>query len=374
MTTSITNNTNGIMISGGGTGGHVYPALAIADAYRKLFPDQYIQFVGAIGKMEMEKVPLAGYSITGIPISGFQRSNMLKNITLPFKILKSLLKVNFLLKKYKPKAVIGVGGYASGPLLYVAAQKRIPIILQEQNSYPGITNKLLSKKANAICVAYPGMSAYFPADKIIFTGNPVRNFKEITASAKAEAIKYFNLDANRTTILVIGGSLGARTLNESIQSNLSKLASNPEIQVIWQTGKIYFSAINDSFKKGSYPNIHIMPFIERMDLAYAAADVVVSRAGAISISELALMRKATILIPSPNVAEDHQTKNAMALVSEKAALLVKDSEARENLVIQMLDLTLNQGLREQLSHNIGNFAKPDAAYDIAQIISKIALK
>lgn len=358
------------MISGGGTGGHVYPALAIADAYKELHPETDIQFVGALGRMEMEKVPQNGYPITGIPISGFQRSNMLKNLTLPFKLVKSFLKVNALLKKYKPKAAIGVGGYASGPLLYRAAAKKIPIILQEQNSYPGVTNKILAKKADVICVAYPGMEKFFPADKIILTGNPVRNFNPIEESSKEAAFRYFNLKPGLNTILIIGGSLGARTLNESLAARLDDIAKQ-DVQVIWQTGKSYFNGLKDKVSPDKHPNIHIRPFIERMDMAYAAANIVVSRAGAISISELALMKKPSILVPSPNVAEDHQTKNAMALVSDEAAIMVKDSEAREKLVDEMLKLAANLGEQQRLSDNIARFAKPNAAKDIALIIDRL---
>jgi UDP-N-acetylglucosamine--N-acetylmuramyl-(pentapeptide) pyrophosphoryl-undecaprenol N-acetylglucosamine transferase len=295
---------------------------------------------------------------------------VIKNLSLPFKILKSFLKVNKLIKRYQPAAAIGVGGYASGPLLFRAAAKNIPVILQEQNSYPGITNKILAKKADIICVAYPGMEKFFPPEKIILTGNPVRHFKPLTEKSKAEAQGFFGLDNNKKAVLIIGGSLGARTLNESLLSGLDQI-NKSDIQVIWQTGKQYFDSIREQVPENQFPAVHIFPFIERMDLAYAAADVTVSRAGAISISELALMGKPCILVPSPNVAEDHQTKNAMALVNEDAAIFVKDDEAQEKLVNVLINLVLNPGEQQRLKENISRFARPDAANDIALIIDRI---
>ena len=354
-----------IIISGGGTGGHVYPALAIADYIKVHYPEAEIRFIGAKGRMEMEKVPQYGYKIDGLWISGFQRKNLLKNIALPFKIISSFLKVNSIISEFKPDAVVGVGGYASGPLLYVAARRKIPSLIQEQNSYPGVTNKVLASRAKKICVAYPDMEKYFAKDKIVYTGNPVRDFSAVDFISKKEAFAYFGLDPGKPTLLVVGGSLGARTINNSILKQIDSILGE-DIQLIWQTGKLYYDEIKTQLEGKLNNKIWIQPFIERMDYAYAAADVVVSRAGAISISELSLAGKPTVLVPSPNVAEDHQTKNAMVLIDKEAALLVKDIEAGGNLVPVALKLLRDKTLQENLSRNIKTLARPEATHDIVE--------
>jgi len=359
-----------VLISGGGTGGHIYPALAIAGAIRAVYPDANIRFVGAEGRMEMEKVPQYGYTIDGITISGLNRKNFLKNLSLPFKLYKSLRKVTRILKEFKPQVVIGVGGYASGPLLRVAAKAHVPTLIQEQNSFPGITNKILAKDVNTICVAYPGLEKYFPANKIVLTGNPVRKFSAvIPEKEKEEAFRYFNLVPGRHVLLVIGGSLGARTINESVAKSFKDL-NNQNIQLIWQTGKVHYENILENM--GKQPGL--LPFIDRMDYAYAIADVVISRAGAISISELAMVGKPVILVPSPNVAEDHQTKNALALVEKNAAIMVRDNEATDKLIPEAIALLGNKERQKELSENILAFAKPDAAERIVKEVEKIALK
>jgi UDP-N-acetylglucosamine--N-acetylmuramyl-(pentapeptide) pyrophosphoryl-undecaprenol N-acetylglucosamine transferase len=359
-----------VIISGGGTGGHVYPALAIADRIRLQFPDAKIRFIGAKGKMEMEKVPQYGYQIDGLWISGFQRKSIWKNILLPFKILSSFLKVNSIISDFKPNVVIGVGGYASGPLLYVASRRKIPALIQEQNSFPGITNKMLAPYAKKICVAYPGLERFFAKEKLVYTGNPVRDFSGVNSIPKNESLGYFNLKSDNPTLLIIGGSLGARTINQSILKNIEILAKE-NIQVIWQTGKLYFEDIKLQ-TEGKYPErLRIYPFIDRMDYAYSAADVVISRAGAISISELALAGKPVILVPSPNVAEDHQTKNAMSLVEADAAELVKDNEANGNLVPKALKLLKDATRSEKLASNIKKLAMADAAEKIVEEMIKI---
>lgn len=355
-----------VIISGGGTGGHVFPAIAIADAIREHIPGANILFIGAEGRMEMEKVPAAGYSIKGLWISGLQRSLSLKNLSFPFKVIHSTLKARSILKEFKPNVVIGVGGYASGPTLRAAAALKIPIILQEQNSYPGITNKLLAKKADFICVAYTGMEKFFPKEKIIITGNPVR--KDITANtaSKEEALTFFALDNSKPVILSVGGSLGAGTLNRSITAGLKELEESG-VQVIWQTGKFYAETAVKEVEQSGVRNIKPMAFINRMDLAYAAADAVISRAGAIAISELCLRSKPCILVPSPNVAEDHQTHNAMALVSKDAAIMVTDATARENLVKTAIALAKDKTLQLRLSENIAKLGYPHAASEIASL-------
>lgn len=366
---SKTVNNPRILISGGGTGGHVYPALAIADAIKARYNGAVIEFVGAEGRMEMEKVPQYGYKIHGLNIAGFQRKNLLKNIWLPFKILSSLNKARSIVKTFKPDAVIGVGGYASGPLLQVAAGRGIPALIQEQNSYPGITNKLLAKKAKKICVAYPGMEKFFPAEKLVMTGNPVRNFRPLDAGQKPEAYKYFSLDPNKKTVLVIGGSLGARTINEAILHHLEEI-KKADFQLLWQTGKFYFESIKQ--QAGELPSsIRIQPFIDRMDFAYGIADVIVSRAGAISISELSLLGKACVLVPSPNVAEDHQTKNARVLSDSSAALLVPDALAKEELLNKVTALLDSETDRKKLEHNIKEFGRPDAANHVVDELIKL---
>ncbi len=352
-----------IIISGGGTGGHVYPALAIADYIKNHYPGTEIHFIGAKGRMEMEKVPQYGYKIDGLWISGFQRKNLFKNLLLPFKIISSFLKVNSIISEFKPDAVVGVGGYASGPLLYVAARRKIPSLIQEQNSYPGVTNKVLASRANKICVAYPDMEKYFSKEKIVYTGNPVRDFSNVNSIPPVEAFSYFGLEPGKPTLLIIGGSLGARTINNSILKNIDSIIGE-DIQLIWQTGKFYYEEIKNQLEGKLNKNIWIQPFIERMDYAYSTADVVVSRAGAISISELSLAGKATVLVPSPNVAEDHQTKNAMVLIEKEAALLVKDIEAGGNLIPVSMKLLRDKSLQEKLARNIKTLAKPEATHDI----------
>lgn len=363
-----------IIVSGGGTGGHIFPAIAIANAIKALRPDTEFLFVGAEGKMEMEKVPAAGYKIEGLWISGFQRKLTLSNLAFPFKLISSLLKAKKLLKTFNADAAIGTGGFASGPILQVAANKGIVTLIQEQNSYPGITNKILSKKVDKICVAYNGMEKYFPKEKIILTGNPVRQDILSLEGKRERGIEFFGLDSNKKTILVIGGSLGARTINESIATCIQSFA-NANIQLIWQTGKGYFETAKAATASYNEKGIKAFDFIQKMDYAYAVADVVISRAGASSISELCLVKKPCILIPSPNVAEDHQTKNAMALVTYNAALLIKDIEAKEKLKETVLNLMQDETQCIKLSENIGRLAFKDSATVIAnEILSLINTK
>jgi UDP-N-acetylglucosamine--N-acetylmuramyl-(pentapeptide) pyrophosphoryl-undecaprenol N-acetylglucosamine transferase len=357
-----------LIISGGGTGGHIFPALAIANAVKRLRPATNILFVGAEGRMEMEKIPQAGYPIVGLPIAGIQRSLSLKNLFLPIRVPQSLFKANSILKKNKPQAVVGVGGYASGPILFMASARKIPTVIQEQNSYAGITNKLLGKWVNAVCVAYDGMEKFFPKKKIIETGNPVRNSLINSESKRNEALQFFGLNPNKKVLLCIGGSLGARSINESIAQHLKQLY-DADVEVLWQTGKIYFESFAKEAKP--YDRIHVFEFIDRMDLAYAAADVVISRAGAISISELCVVKKASVLVPSPNVAEDHQTKNAMALVKKNAALMIEDREAVETLVSTALSLLKDEKRCQQLRENIAALAKPYADETIAKVVIEL---
>lgn len=359
------------IISGGGTGGHIFPAIAIADALKELVPGIDILFVGAKGRMEMEKVPAAGYPIEGLWISGLQRSLSLKNLSFPFKLINSTYNARRIIKQFKPDVVIGVGGYASGPTLRAAASMHIPTVLQEQNSYPGITNKLLASKADFICVAYHDMERFFPKEKIIITGNPVRNQLLNSKVTKEEAVNHFNLDPNKPIVLSVGGSLGARTLNESIDAGLQSII-NAGIQLIWQTGKAYAQTAVDAVNKFNTEDIKPLAFIDRMDLAYAAADIVISRAGAIAISELCLRSKPCILVPSPNVAEDHQTKNAMSLVSSGAAIMITDSSAREKLVEAATNLAKDKESQQRLSQNIFKLGYPDAALQIARIVINCA--
>lgn len=360
-----------VIISGGGTGGHIFPAIAIANAIKLKHPTAEILFVGAEGKMEMEKVPVAGYKIVGLPIMGIQRKLTLQNLKVPFKLLFSLLKAKKVIKEFKPNVVVGVGGYASGPLLKIATSMGVPALLQEQNSYPGITNKILAKKVQKICVAYQGMEQFFPKEKIIFTGNPVRQDIVDLSGKREKGLQHFGLSADKKIVLVIGGSLGARVINESIDAGLEVLAKN-NIQLLWQTGKTYADKAADSIKKYSDKGLVTMPFIFTMDLAYAVADVVVSRAGALSVSELCLTQKPSILVPSPNVSEDHQTKNAMALVNNKAAVLVKDIEAKNELMTVLLNLVNDSSLQQELKINITKLSKPDAANQIAYEVIKLA--
>jgi len=354
-----------VIISGGGTGGHVFPAIAIADAIKKQKPEAEILFVGAEGKIEMDRVPKAGYSIVGLPIRGFHRKLTFRNLMFPFKLLASMLKARKVIRDFKPDAAVGVGGYASGPVLQVASSRSIPTLVQEQNSYAGITNKLLAKKANRICVAYEGMEQFFPKEKIVFTGNPVRReiFENNITTSEAKA--NLGLVENKKTILIFGGSLGARALNESIAAGANLLREHSEINFIWQVGKLYYEEYKESIV-AKLPNVTVLPFIEDMASAYKAADLVVCRAGALTISELSLVVKAAILVPSPNVAEDHQTKNAMALVNKGAAMMVTDDEGKEKLVKTMLELIADEKRCAELRGNIEAFGRPDAAMEIAK--------
>ena len=361
-----------VIISGGGTGGHIFPAVSIANAIKEKFPTAEILFVGAEGRMEMEKVPAAGYSIVGLPIQGLYRSLTLKNFKVLAKAISSLRKAKKIIKDFNPDIAIGVGGYASGPLLWQAASMGIPTLIQEQNSYAGVTNKLLAKKANKICVAYQNMDRFFPADRIIYTGNPVRQNLLNGVNKKEEGYKHFGLDPMKKTILVVGGSLGARTINESLLQDIEKIATDKNVQVIWQTGKFYIENIKKSVAEMGVntDNLYISDFIPNMDLAYSVADLVVSRAGASSISELSLLKKACILVPSPNVSEDHQRKNAMALVEKNAAIMITDDKSKEELVVCMLDLVKKEEQLNSLRSNITSFACPAAAEQIAVEVFK----
>lgn len=372
------------IISGGGTGGHIFPALSIADKLKELSPDTEILFVGALGKMEMEKVPAAGYKIIGLPVAGLQRKLTLSNLALPFKVLKSIRMAGKIIKDFKPDIAIGVGGFASGPLLWSASRKGIPTLLQEQNGFAGLTNKMLGKNAGKICVAYEGMEKFFPADRIVLTGNPIR--KEIVpsdAAKKAEAMKFYGLDPSKKHLLIVGGSLGSGTLNKSMMKWIEAgCPSGGDVEVIWQCGK-WYKAETDSFMKdaaakglGGETLSHIWhsDFIKRMDLAYAAADVVISRSGASTVSELCAAHKAAIFVPSPNVAEDHQTHNAMALVRKDAALIVKDADAPEKLLETAVELLHDTEHIALLERNIAPLAKTDAADSIAKEIYSLLEK
>ena len=359
-----------VVISGGGTGGHIYPAIAIADEIKKRNPRAKILFIGASGKMEMEKVPQAGYKIEGLRIAGFQRNFSFSNFLLPFKIAKSLWKARKLLKKFKPQLVIGVGGYASGPTLQMANLLNIPTLIQEQNSFPGKTNKWLAKRAKKVCVAYENMEQFFPSKKIVLTGNPVRKEFYSQEDLRLEGIKYYKLDPAKKIILIIGGSLGAKTLNRSVVRSI-KAIIQADVQLIWQCGKSYYSNLLEELNGMNMTNIQLMQFINRMDLAYAAADVIISRAGAISVSELSIVGKPAILVPSPNVSEDHQTQNAMALVKKSAAILVRDNEAREKLFPEALNLINDAEKCETLSKAIKSLEKPDATQEIVDVCEKI---
>lgn len=356
-----------IIISGGGTGGHIFPALSIADAIKNIQPNAEILFVGADNRMEMQRVPEAGYKIVGLPIAGFNRKQLWKNIKVLWLILKSQRRAKKVIKEFKPQVVVGVGGYASGPTLKMAAQMDIPTIIQEQNSYAGVTNKLLSKNAKMICVAYEGMERFFPHEKLKLTGNPVRNTLLARASSRDEAIHNMGLDLQKKCVLIVGGSLGARSMNESVLSNLEQIKANRDIQFIWQTGKFYFEEIQQRIEQVGKPdNLIFTDFISNMADALAAADLVVSRAGAGSISEFALLGKAVILVPSPNVSEDHQTKNAMALVDKEAAIHVSDATAKETLIDKAIETVNDKEKLETLSINIKKMAKPNAAQEIAE--------
>ncbi len=355
------------IISGGGTGGHIYPAIAIANELKNRFPDAEFLFVGANDKMEMQKVPQAGYAIEGLWIAGIQRKITLQNAMFPMKLVSSLLKSRSIIKKFKPNAVIGTGGFASGPLLQMANSMNIPTVIQEQNSYPGITNKILSKKANTICVAYENLERFFPKEKIVFTGNPVRQDILDIDSKRSEALSYFNLDDNKKTLLVIGGSLGARRINQLMAKEIDFLLAN-NLQIIWQCGNLYMS----EYKQFSeVENVQVISFIDRMDLIYAAADFVISRAGASSVSELCLVGKPTLFVPSPNVAEDHQTKNAKAITDKNGALLLKESELDSNFESVFNKLIRDENLQKNLSENMRKLAKPNATKDIVEEIVKL---
>lgn len=362
------------IISGGGTGGHIFPAVSIANAIKELCPQSEILFVGAEGRMEMHRVPAAGYPIKGLPVAGFDRKNLLRNIPVLFKLFKSQRLARKIVKDFRPHAAVGVGGYASGPTLKVAGSMGIPTLLQEQNSYAGVTNKLLAKQAKKICVAYEGMERFFDKDKIILTGNPVRQGLLNHTITREEAIASFKLDPNKRTVLILGGSLGARTINQCLMTNLDKVKESG-IQFIWQTGKIYIEEARAAVKQaGELPMLHVTDFISDMATAYSAADLVISRAGAGSISEFCLLQKPVILVPSPNVAEDHQTKNALALVNKNAALYVKDADAKELLLDKAIEAVNQPELLKNLSKNIAELAFTDSANVIAKEVIKLAQK
>ena len=361
------------IISGGGTGGHIFPAISIANAIKKQDPFADILFVGAIGRMEMDRVPQAGYPIEGLPVRGFDRKNMLKNVSVLINLLKSTRKAKKIIARFKPDIAIGVGGYASAPTLKAASNFGIPTLIQEQNSYAGVTNKLLAARASKICVAYEGMEKFFPAEKIILTGNPVRQDLFTVAPKAKEAFEYFGFDPSKKTILIVGGSLGARTINLSIKEGLQSLIES-DIQFIWQTGKLYVTEAREAAEPFQSKKMVVMDFVSRMDYAYAIADLVISRAGASSISELCLLAKPVILIPSPNVAEDHQTKNALALANRDAAIMIRDADAAKVLVPKALELIENNSALELLSKNIIRLAQRNSADRIADEVFKIIEK
>ena len=360
-----------IIISGGGTGGHIFPAISIAKSLEKIRPDIDILFVGSNGGMEMEKVPSFGYKIKGLEISGLSRSSIVKNISLPMKILKSVNRSKEIIDEFKPDVIVGVGGYASGPILYAGINKHIPTLIQEQNSYPGITNRILGKRVDKICVSYNGMEKYFPIDKLIMTGNPIRQDIIDIEFKRNESFRYFNLEENKPTILVIGDSLGAETINESIKNSLPLFLEN-DIQLIWQTVKSFYVEAIELTKK--YSNIKVYDFISRMDYAYAASDVVISRAGALSISEICMVGKPSILIPSPNVTDDHQSKNADRLVKSNSAIVIKDENSIRLLGNEIIKLIKDKNLRESLSKNIKYFSISNSSELIAQGIIKLSRK
>lgn len=363
-----------IIISGGGTGGHIFPAVSIADAIKEKRPDAQILFVGAEGRMEMQRVPEAGYEIKGLPICGFDRKNLLRNVIVLYRIWKSQRMARRIIKDFRPHAAVGVGGYASGPTLNKCADMGIPCLIQEQNSYAGVTNKLLAKKVKRICVAYKGMERFFPADKIVMTGNPVRRKLMETTIGHDDAVRLFGLDPKKKTILIVGGSLGARTVNESVMSRLDDIRRS-DVQVIWQTGKYYNRAINERLKKEMpMPMLKVLDFISDMGAAYKAADIVISRAGAGSISEFCLLGKPVILVPSPNVAEDHQTKNALALADEGAALYVKDADAQGRVIQLAIETVGDNKKLSELSRNIRKLAMPDSASLIADEVIRLAVQ
>ena len=376
------NNGPRIIISGGGTGGHIFPAVSIANAIKELRPDAEILFVGAEGRMEMQRVPDAGYKIIGLPVAGFDRKRLWKNFAVIIKLLRSQWKARRILKEFSPQVAVGVGGYASGPTLKVAGMMGVPTLIQEQNSYAGVTNKLLAQKACKICVAYDGMEKFFPADKIIMTGNPVRQNLLANKQSREEAVSSFGFNPEKKTILILGGSLGARTINQTLIAVLDTIKVNGDIQFIWQTGKIYIQQVKDAIttatgeairnpRISAIPNLYVKDFIKDMASAYAAADLVISRAGAGSISEFCLLNKPVILVPSPNVAEDHQTKNALALVDKKAAIYVKDVDAMKHLIPVALETVTDAEKLKTLSENIAKLALPDSATIIAKEVLKL---
>jgi len=362
-----------VIISGGGTGGHIFPAISIANAIKAMRPDAKILFVGALGRMEMQRVPAAGYEIKGLPIQGFDRKNLLKNIKVLYKIWKCQRMVSTIIKDFRPLVAVGVGGYASGPTLNKAALMGIPCLIQEQNSYAGVTNKILAKKVQKICVAYEGMEKFFPSNKIMLTGNPVRQSLLDTSITREEALSTLGMDPTKKTVLLVGGSLGARTINESVLSHLSDIDTAKDLQFIWQTGKYYSQQISERLKKTPAPaNLKVMDFITDMGTAYKAADLVISRAGASSISEFCLIGMPVILVPSPNVAEDHQTKNAMALVNREAALFVSDGDAPQQLIPLAVKTVKNDTKLKSLHEHILKMALPDSAEIIAKEVIKLA--
>jgi len=368
-----TQKTYRLIISGGGTGGHIFPAIAIANAFKERYPQADILFVGAEGKMEMTRVPEAGYKIEGLWISGLQRKLTLSNLMFPVKLLVSFMRARAIVKKFKPHAVIGTGGYASGPIMMAATKLNIPSLIQEQNSFAGLANKQVADKVSKVCVAYSGMEKYFPKEKIVVTGNPVRKDILSVEFKREQALQHFAFDANVKTLLIIGGSLGARTINESIIAGIDKLV-DANIQVIWQTGKGYYDSYKEKLAAYDLRKIRVQDFVKEMDLAYAAADVVISRSGALAVSELCIAKKPCILVPSPNVAEDHQTKNAMALANEDAALMITDKEAGERLVDEALKLLFDEQRATKLQQQIATLAKPHATQDIVNEIEKLITK
>lgn len=358
-----------IIISGGGTGGHIFPAVSIADALKRIEPDCEILFVGALGRMEMERVPAAGYKIVGLPVAGLQRNISLNNLALPFKVVKSIREAGKIIDGFKPDVVVGVGGYASAPVLWSASRKKIPCLIQEQNSFAGLTNKILGKRVGKICVAYDNMDKFFPADKIVFTGNPIRqDISPATAEQRAEGYKFYGLDPAKKTLFVVGGSLGAATLNATMKKWIEEKSADADYQVLWQSGKYYKQSVDAFMEEHKPSNVVNLEFIRRMDLAYAVADVIVSRAGAGTISELCVAGKATIFVPSPNVAEDHQRHNAMALVEKDAAMMVLDCDAREKLMDTAEALLKDSEKIASMERNILRLGKKDAAEKIAQMV------
>ena len=378
----INNKAPRIIISGGGTGGHIFPAVSIANAIRELCPEAEILFVGAEGRMEMQRVPDAGYRIIGLPVAGFDRQHLWRNFSVILKLLRSQWKARKIIKEFRPQVAVGVGGYASGPTLKTAGMMGIPTLIQEQNSYAGVTNKLLAQKADRICVAYEGMEKFFPSEKILLTGNPVRQSLLDNQITRETAASAFGFNPNLKTVLVLGGSLGARTINQTLAAGLALMKAHPEVQFIWQTGKIYIDQVKAAItaftgeavrnaRVGSIPNLYVTDFIKNMNNTYTLADLVISRAGAGSISEFCLLGKPVILVPSPNVAEDHQTKNSLALVNKDAALYVKDAEAQEKLLDTALETVADDELLKQLSINIAKLALPDSARIIAEEVLKL---